>query len=141
MILYSKICFKELSEQDRNFNWGTHDCEKCQRRMWGHGFVSRYFAELASAVLLKRYRCPGCRSVVTTRPEGYLARVRSSVASIYTSLALRLSTGSWGASESRQRCGHWLGKFVTMVRMDFGDASDLQAVLEICYLKQLPFFS
>jgi len=109
--------------------------------MWGHGFVSRYFAEFWSALLLKRFRCPQCREVVTLRPEGYLPHVRSSVSAIYSTLSTRLKAGSWGPEISRQRAGHWLRRFVKKVRMDWGDASDLKAVLEFCYQKQLSFFA
>ena len=141
MILSRKICFKELSEQGRDFNWGNHDCEKCRRSMWGHGFVARYFSEFHSVLFLKRYRCPCCRRVVTLRPEGYWPRLRSSVQSIYWALSTRFRTGSWGPETSRQRAGHWLRRFVQKVRMDWGDASDLKAALEFCYQKQLSFFT
>ena len=140
MILLRKICFKELSEQGRSFNWGQHDCEKCQRAMWGHGFVTRYFAEVRSALFLKRYRCPGCRVVVTLRPEGYFSRIRSSIRSIYETLLVRLTRGAWGTPGLRQRAGHWLRRFVEKVRMDWTDASDLKVVLRFCYEKQIPFF-
>jgi hypothetical protein len=141
MILLRKICFKELSEQGRHFNWGKHDCEKCQRAMWGHGFVSRYFAQVCAALLMKRFRCPECGVVVTLRPEGFLPHVRSSVDSIYSALSMRFRTGSWGSEISRQCAGHWLRRFVRKVRMDWGDASDLKAALEFCYQKQLSFFT
>jgi hypothetical protein len=140
MILLRKICFKELSELGRNFNWGKHDCENCQRSMWGHGFVGRYFSEFHSVLFLKRYRCPGCRRVVTVRPEGYWPHLRSSVRSIYLTLLARLTKGSWGPGTARQRAGHWLRRFVQKVRMDWGDASDLKAALEFCHQKGVSFF-
>jgi hypothetical protein len=141
MILSRKICLKELSEQGRDFNWGQHDCEKCHRPMWGHGFVTRYFAELVCGVLIKRFRCPGCHVVVTIRPEGYVARLRSSIETMVAALRHRLATGIWGLGLSRQRCGHWLRRFVKKVRMDWGDGADLTAVLEFCYEKGLSFFA
>jgi hypothetical protein len=141
MILLRKICFKELSEQGRDFNWGKHDCENCHRSMWGHGFVARYFAEACGALLLKRFRCPSCRLVVTLRPEGYWPRVRSSISSIYAMLFLRLATGSWSDPTLRQRAGHWLRRFVEKVRMDWSDSADLRAALDFCHEKQIPFFT
>lgn len=139
MILLLKICLNELSEQGRNFNWGTHDCEKCFRPMWGHGFVDRYFSVSAVRLWLKRYRCPDCGSVATTRPEGYWPRVRTSIRSIFETLRSRLKTGRWPQATARQRAGHWLRRFVIKVRMDFGDRSDLGGVLEFCFEKQIPF--
>jgi hypothetical protein len=141
MILLRKICLRELSEQGKHFNWDGYDCENCQRSMWGHGFVSRYFAEITPVVFLKRFRCPGCHAVATVRPAGYMPRLRSSIASIYSSLLGRITTGAWGGRDSRQRCGHWLRRFVVRVRMDWGDASDLKAALEFCNQKQLSFFT
>jgi hypothetical protein len=141
MILLRKICLKELADQGRDFNWGKHDCEKCQRPMWGHGFVTRYFAELVSAVFMKRFRCPGCHAVVTVRPEGYLARLRSSIETMVTALRERVASGVWGLGISRQRCGHWLRRFVKKVRMDWGDRADLKVVLEFCFEKRLSFFT
>lgn len=122
----------------RAFKWESYRCEKCQRRMWGHGFVCRYFAEVCSVLYLKRYRCPGCRAVVTTRPEGYWPRVRSSILTIYQTLKGRFTTGSWAGN--RQRAGHWLRRFVAMVRMEHGDQASLLSVLESCFGKGLRFF-
>jgi hypothetical protein len=65
MILYYKITIKKLSEEGKNFKWGSCDCIKCNRKMWGHGYVTRYFSGIPDSVYLKRYRCPGCRSVVS----------------------------------------------------------------------------
>jgi len=140
MILMRKISFKALSEQGRDFNWGEHDCEKCNRGMWGHGFVTRCFSEVVSVLLVKRFRCPSCHVVVTIRPEGYWPRVRSSIITIFTTLHDRFESGRWGLEASRQRSGHWLRRFVKRVRMDWGDASDLKASLEFLYEKQLLFF-
>ncbi len=141
MILSLKICLQSLSEQGKSFNWEPQFCEKCQRPMWGHGFVSRYFTEITSSLYLKRFRCPGCSSVATTRPEGYWPRIRSSVASIYQSLKSRLDTGSWPRGGPRQRYAHWLRRFVRKVRMDFSVAPELGSALEFCFSKNIPFFT
>lgn len=141
MILSLKICLKELSDQGKSFNWEPQGCEKCRRPMWGHGFVSRYFAEMTVSLYLKRFRCPGCRSVLTTRPSGYWPRIRSSVVSIYTCLRARLDTGGWPSGGPRQRYGHWLRRFGRKVRMDFNHAPDLSQALEFCLSKSIPFFT
>ena len=138
MILFRKICLEELSRKGRAFNWESQACEKCKRQMWGHGFVCRYFSEVFSALYLKRFRCPSCGVVATTRPDGYWRATRSSILSIYAALSGRLRTGSWASN--RQRAGHWLRRFVAMVRMNYGDHSDLVAVLDSCLAKGLRFF-
>lgn len=38
---------------------------------------------------MRRYRCPDCRLILTTRPIGYLDRFQASVADIRGSLAQR----------------------------------------------------
>lgn len=139
MILLRKICLKDLSEQGKSFKWEAHDCEKCHRRMWGHGYVPRYFAAIVVAVFMKRFRCPGCRAVVTTRPEDYWPGVRSSVSAIHQTLQVRLEQGHFAPGTSRQRAGHWLRKFVCKVQMDFG-GWELLAALDFCFQKGLSFF-
>lgn len=92
-------------------------------------------------MFIKRFRCPGCYAVVTVRPEGYLSRLRSSIETMVEALRGRLATGIWGLGLSRQRCGHWLRRFVKKVRMDWGDKADLKAALEFCHEKGLSFFA
>lgn len=139
MILSRKICFNELSEKGRDFNWGGHDCENCLRPMWGHGFVGRYVSDSAKLLWMKRYRCAGCGSVATARPQGYWPRVRSSIRTVFETLRSRIQTGRWPNPIFRQRAGHWLKAFVIKVRMDFSDRSDLEAVLSFCFENQISF--
>ena len=141
MILFRKISLKLLSEQGRAFKWEPCECEKCKRLMWGHGFVTRYLAEILSSVFMKRFRCDGCGVVVTTRPDDYYRYTRSSIDSIYHALTVRLSAGSWPAGTSRQRAGHWLKKLGLKARMDFGDNCNLTAILNLCFEKNISFFT
>mgnify|MGYP000125437550 CR=1 FL=1 len=139
MILLRKICLRLLSEQGKGFKWGSCFCEKCQRPMWGHGYVFRYFENLTSAVWMKRFRCAGCHVVVTTRPEGFLAGVRTGIESIYNIIRYRLTNGVW-PDPRRQRFGHWLCRFMKMARMDFVSMPDPIEVLDFCFQKLIPFF-
>jgi hypothetical protein len=141
MILSRKICFASLSSLGKAFVWEPHDCESCRRPMWGHGFVSRYFTEIAASLYLKRFRCPGCGTVATVRPEGYWPRVRSAIATIYAVLNFRVNSGLWPEGSARQRCGHWLRRFGRKVRMDFGPNADFAETLEFCFAKDLGFFT
>jgi hypothetical protein len=139
MILYYKITIKKLSEEGKNFKWGSCDCIKCNRKMWGHGYVTRYFSGIPDSVYLKRYRCPGCRSVVSTRPEGFFAHIRSSIFSIYSALKAKISNGHWPPQFPRQRGGHWLKRFTISARMSC--QSDLISFLDRCFEKELHFFT
>src|ERR1700678_4309573 len=107
MISYRKITLEELAKNGKNHKWDEFHCDKCERNMWGHGFVSRYFSSLSESVFLKRYRCPKCWVVVTMRPEGYWPRIRSSIVSIFKNLIFRIKECYWPPGFPRQRGGHW----------------------------------
>lgn len=139
MIFSIKITIKDLTKAGKAYNWKDCECPSCLRKMWGHGFVLRYFSECEGGLFLKRYRCPKCGMVATTRPEGYWARIRSSIASIYSSLRSRLTLLTWPAGFPRQRGGHWLGRFVELAKMESKES--LSLFLDFCISKQLRFFA
>ncbi len=138
MILSNKITVEELSKAGKNHNWERHFCDKCSCFMWGHGFVTRYFQSIAGYVYLKRYRCPKCTSVATTRPVGYWPMIRSSIRSIYNTLLIRISTGVWPSAFPRQRGGHWLKRFVNHAKMS--GETNLETFLNFSFQKSLRFF-
>jgi hypothetical protein len=138
MISFNKITLQTLSTEGKDYKWLPCRCEKCDRNMWGHGFVSRYF-EGFTQVFMKRYRCPECKTVVTTRPEGFRRYVRSPIEIIYHSLRIRFSSGSWPPETPRQRGGHWLRRFVVHAKMSC--ETDLLIFLNRCFEKQLSFFA
>lgn len=137
MILFIKITIEELSKKGKTYKWEGHRCDKCQRNMWGHGFVARYFAEASDEIYLKRYRCPGCSTVVTTRPETHWRGIRSAILTIYEVLRSRL-TGFWPPGFPRQRGLHWLKRFVDLAKMENQD--NLPSFLILCFAKQIRFF-
>lgn len=139
MILQTKITVEELSRNGKDHNWEKYFCNNCNRFMWGHGFTGRYFASVLAVVFLKRYRCPGCSVVVTTRPGDHWQKIRSSITIIYQVLGSRIRDGSWPYSFPRQRGGHWLRRFSLNARM-FGQ-NNLIAFLNFCFHKQLHFFA
>lgn len=139
MILPYKITLNEISKSGKNFKWPKHYCECCQRNMWGHGYVGRYFEETSGSVFLKRYRCPGCKALVVARPDGYWSRTRSSILSIYQALKSKLCSGQWPSLLPRQRGNHWLKRFVKLAVME--SALNLSAFLERCHLKRVRFLA
>lgn len=138
MILFLKITIEELSKNGKNHKWGKCFCDKCHRNMWGHGFVMRYFSESDDEIYLKRYRCPGCSTVVTVRPENYWQRIRSSIQTIYEALKAKLA-GFWPPRFPRQRGLHWLRRFVDLAKME--NQASLPLFLSHCFRKQLRFFT
>ena len=138
MILSYKITVEELSKAGKNHKWERHFCEKCSCFTWGHGFVTRYFQSIEGCIYLKRYRCPKCASVTTTRPEGFWPMIRSSILIIFNMLLVKVSTGFWPLSFSRQRGGHWLRRFVNHAKMS--GETNLETFLIFCFQKSLRFF-
>jgi len=137
MILKNKITLEELSTDVKNHKWEKQDCNKCNRRMWGHGFTKRCFSMLAGVVYLKRYRCPCCSSVLTIRPDGIWSYFQSLIQTIYETLKWRISTGSWRVGFPRQRGGHWLRRFTKYAQME--NQIKLESFLEFCFIKTILF--
>ena len=138
MISYRKITLEELSKNGKNYKWDKFHCDKCERNMWGHGFVGRYFSSISEAIFLKRYRCPNCSTVVTIRPEGYWPYIRSSIDLIFQALRSRIRDGFWLVGFSRQRGGHWLGRFTDHAKMSC--ENNLLFFLQFCFEKGIRFF-
>lgn len=138
MIVALNATANEISESGRKFNWPEHSCEKCSRKMWGHGYVSRYFDGITDPIPIKRLICAGCGMVVIFRPSTHWARFRSSIKSIYEILCFRLKDCFWPPGFRRQRGGYWLTKLIAVVLMN-GVTSTLE-FLEDRYCRGICFF-
>ena len=138
------ISMKEVSAAGKSFKWVRPSCcSGCgNSKVWGHGFVRKYFKGFANAVFLKRYRCPNCRKVVTAYPDSHWRRYQSSKLEITSILKQRLDRKAWPRGCIRQRAGHWLRKLTLFLNTHFGMGvclcSELVAKL---YDKDLPFLS
>lgn len=69
---------------------------------------------------MRRYRCPDCRLVVTTRPADYWGRFQASIADIRDSLIHRFQQGRWRKTCSTSRQRHWLKGLLTKIRYHLG---------------------
>lgn len=119
MIVAVRATIHEISNLGEFFKWPSCHCEKCSRKMWGHGFVGRYFDGIAGLVRIKRLICPVCGVVVTFRPQQFYSRFRSPILEIYHALETRLKTGFWPADDfRRQRGWYWLKKLMSTVLMN-----------------------
>lgn len=85
-------------------------CPRCgYYRVWGHGFVARYFQGFTTCLYLKCGRCPACGCVVTLRPDSHFPRIGTAITTIRSHLAERLGSGYWPRSDlPRSRLRHWL---------------------------------
>lgn len=111
MIWAVAVDLKQIHDLGRDYPWPRPECcMRCRNwRVWGHGFVRRYFDGCADALLLRCYRCPLCGCVITARPASFFPRIRSSRQTILTHLHQRLCQGRWPPSPlTRPRLRHWL---------------------------------
>ena len=109
MILYFPIDVNLLEKQREQYPWPRPPwCPRCRSpRLWGHGYVPRYFDDFPGALLLKRYRCPDCGAVHTLRPHLYDRRFQVIWFTIFLSLLKKITLGGWLSGMSRQRQQYW----------------------------------
>ena len=109
LILYLSVNLQEISRAGKQYDWRCPSrCPRCDGvRLWGHGYVSRYFDECAGQLWMKRWRCPECRAVHTARPLDYWRGFWATASTITASLRQRIEKGCWLASLSRQRQEYW----------------------------------
>ena len=111
MIYSVSAQLKEIFELGKDYPWKLPaTCPRCDHyRLWGHGFVGRYFDGFTSCLYLKCGRCPACGCVVTLRPDTHFRRIHTAISDIRAHLAERLGTGLWPRSDlPRSRLRHWL---------------------------------
>lgn len=103
----------ELLSQGKLFSWPRPAwCPRCGSvRLWGHGFVTRYFDGVDGSLPMKRWRCPDCGAVHTCRPAEFWRRFLASIDTIIESLTAKMAGRCWDKSLSRQRQQYWLHGF------------------------------
>jgi len=109
LILYLSVNLQEISRLGKEFRWPLPGrCPRCDGvRLWGHGYVSRYFDEEPHVVWMKRWRCAECGAVHTARPREYWRGFWATASTIASSLWDRIEKGRWLDSFSRQRQEYW----------------------------------
>jgi hypothetical protein len=109
LILYLKVDVKELHDLGRKYPWEKPArCPACRGiRLWGHGFVLRYFEPFEDPFWVKRCRCPDCGSVHTFRPHPYLRAFRYPLPIILLCLSIKAVTNTWAKDLCRQIQQSW----------------------------------
>jgi len=109
LILHFEADVKRLVEKGRDFPWPRPEqCPRCEgQRLWGHGYVRRYFEGFSEGIWIKRYRCPDCRAVHTLRPECFYKGFYYSIVTILVSLLNRIVHSRWLKCLSRQAQQYW----------------------------------
>lgn len=112
MIIQQNIELSELDKQGKEYPFKRPEiCIKCSSsKVWGHGYVERYFDGYYNRLYFKRWICADCGCVLSIRPYNYFSRHHCSIKKIADCIRYRLRHGYWirGPDLSRQRQGHWL---------------------------------
>ncbi|WP_408606688.1 DUF6431 domain-containing protein [Marispirochaeta aestuarii] len=129
-LLICRIELEKVQELGKKFRWKNPGrCLVCgSTRLWGHGFVLRYFFGFASGVWIKRWRCPECGSVHTVRPESFLPGMQYPKSTQRSSLESKLAGKSFLKTVSRQIQQHWWRTFRHLCR-ESGNWTDLRKFL------------
>lgn len=109
LILHFAVDVKRLVEEGKDFCWPRPEqCPRCEgRRLWGHGYVQRYFEGWIERIWIKRYRCPDCRAVHTLRPLEFYRGFYYSVLTILLSILNRIIHNRWLKGFPRQVQQYW----------------------------------
>jgi hypothetical protein len=105
---------ERLKEKEKKFQWTTPSgCPCCGSvRLWGHGFVLRYFYGYVFGIWMKRWRCPDCKAVHTARPVQYTPGVQYPQDFQIKSLMAKLSGNPYLKHIPRQIQQHWRKLFI-----------------------------
>lgn len=130
MILYIDADVNEIFRMGKEYPWKKP--EYCTRkgcnsfRLWGHGYVGRYFDRVPGLVLIKRYRCPECGTVYTFRPLAYWERFRATKLTVLLCLVARIREERWrrGISPKRQACWYRGLRWQSIRHLDSGRVSE-----------------
>lgn len=129
MVLFCDISIVDLQLQGKDYVWLRPCCPRCKSKIWGHGFVRRFFNGIKDALFIKRWRCPTCFLVLTSRPKNYWRRYQESIENIFNCLKYRASNLTWPPWCSRQRGGHWMNKLIIKAKIRLMLKESLLAVI------------
>ncbi len=97
LILIFRLNLQHIQVLKKKYCWiSPINCPSCKNScVWGHGFVLRYFHGYNEGLWMKRWRCPECGAVHTSRPSEYAPGFQYLKETIYESITRKLSEGSY----------------------------------------------
>jgi hypothetical protein len=110
MIYFVSVLLKDIFALGKEYPWERpRVCPRCGHyRLWGHGYVQRFFRGYSSCLYLKCYRCPACSCVLTLRPDSHFPRIRTSRKEVRDHIACRQNEGHWPRSDlARSNLKYW----------------------------------
>jgi hypothetical protein len=109
VVLQVAVNVKRLFALGKDYPWPRPKrCLSCHSsRIWGHGYVQRYFEGYTQPLWVKRLRCPDCHTVYTLRPDLFYRGFRYSLRTILSSLMKRVTGHGWLLWIPRQNQQYW----------------------------------
>ena len=98
-------------------------------RLWGHGYVTRYFDDTVEPLWVKRWRCVECGAVHTVRPSTHWRRFWAPLALICVCLQGKTQGKPWQAGCSRQRQQYWWRGYRIQSLVDGSPATELARLM------------
>lgn len=131
LLLLCRINLRKIQDHGKDFRWQKpKTCPTCgSARVWGHGFVVRYFFGYSEGLWMKRWRCPDCGSVHTARPAEYAPGIHYRRDLQLRSLQAKLNGLTFLSEISRQVQQHWRKLFDRLSRR-YENWNDRQALLK-----------
>ena len=126
MIIFFPVKLKKLLALGRKYPWPKPGrCPNCNGcRIWGHGFVTAWFDDFNQAIEIKRCRCPDCSCIIRFRPKGFFKRFQADIATIRSSIFIKVHTGKWNPGISRTRQCHWFRALLRNIGAYLTDTRD-----------------
>lgn len=118
LLVITRHNLEKIQEAGKDFLWQRpRRCPWCgSSRLWGHGFVLRYFFGYACGLWMKRWRCPDCGAVHTARPHEYAPGVQHPMKLQQQIIWQKLVGRPFLPEVSRQVQQHWKKVFTEMCR-------------------------
>jgi hypothetical protein len=109
LVLSVSVDLRLLRRAGKGYPWERPGrCRRCAGlRLWGHGYVERYFDGEPDQLWMKRWRCPDCGAVYTMRPRTHWRRFLCPAWLILASLLQKLLHDRWVSVRGRQRQQYW----------------------------------
>ena len=141
VVLHVTVDVKKLFELGRSYPWPKPKrCLVCRSsRLWGHGYVRRYFEGFVQPLWIKRFRCPDCHTVYTLRPGLFYMRFRYPLWVILSSLITRILYHRFMTSISRQNQQYWYKGLIFQASRTYNVPSpDILTLKEIVSCNVIP---
>jgi hypothetical protein len=120
LVVYLSVDCNDVSTRGKAFRWPRPElCPSCEAsRLWGHGYVRRFFDGFDEALWMKRWRCPECGAVHTARPDRFWRGFWAQHSTIIASLFERECERRWLPRPCRQRQQYWWRGFQIQRQFD-----------------------